>query len=305
MSRGRGGAAGEPARGGQWGMSRTMRPDRSHPIRPPPHRAAVRAAGALSGRVVAFSGGMIIRLAGPLEGLSVVAPSYRGLPLPSGGRLPLRVAVPPLPPGPARHRGAAARARRRGRPRDGPAVGAPVRPGLCRGCAPAPSGARWPGAPGRGVRHDQRRAAVPVAGRGPARDRARHPAAKPAGRGRGPAFPPEADDEDPAGAPGARHRQAPLLRRRPPRGDAVGRTPLPQGLNHRAENSHRPTRQRERAMRGFRPVGCRLTRPRSAASQPRCRPRRHLTAPTCRAGMVIRFANWDRITGVAGLPAVA
>jgi putative transposase len=43
----------------------------------------------------------------------------------------------------------------------------------------------------------------------------------------------------------------------------------PKYLNNRAENSHQPTRQRERAMKGFRSVGgpsgsC----PRSAASHP-------------------------------------
>jgi putative transposase len=41
------------------------------------------------------------------------------------------------------------------------------------------------------------------------------------------------------------------------------------GLNDRAENSHQPTRQRERAMKGFRPEVRRSgSCPRSAASHP-------------------------------------
>ncbi len=53
------------------------------------------------------------------------------------------------------------------------------------------------------------------------------------------------------------------------------------GLNNRAENSHQPTRQRERAMKGFRSTGA-AQRFLSAFSgiPPRFRPRRHLmTAP--------------------------
>jgi putative transposase len=41
------------------------------------------------------------------------------------------------------------------------------------------------------------------------------------------------------------------------------------GLNNRAENSHQPTRQRERTMKGFRSVGgAQRSWPRSAASHP-------------------------------------
>ncbi|PWI05179.1 IS6 family transposase [Streptomyces sp. NWU339] len=78
-------------------------------------------------------------------------------------------------------------------------------------------------------------------------------------------------------------------------------------LNNRAENSHQPTRQRERAMKGFRSVGA-AQRFLSAFSgiSPHFRPRRHLmTAPGHRAEMTIRFAIWDQVTGVAGLPAEA
>ena len=76
------------------------------------------------------------------------------------------------------------------------------------------------------------------------------------------------------------------------------------GLNNRAENSHQPTRQRERAMKGFRS-------PRSAQKflavlsqiSPHFRPPRHLvTAPEYRAEMTTRFAVWDHTTGVTTLP---
>ncbi|MFF3934265.1 IS6 family transposase [Streptomyces hirsutus] len=78
-------------------------------------------------------------------------------------------------------------------------------------------------------------------------------------------------------------------------------------LNNRAENSHQPTRQRERAMKGFRSVGAaqRFLAAFSGIS-PRFRPRRHrLTATEYRTEMTIRFTVWDQITGVAGLPAAA
>jgi putative transposase len=76
------------------------------------------------------------------------------------------------------------------------------------------------------------------------------------------------------------------------------------GLNNRAENSHQPTRQRERAMKGFRDAG-RTQQFLAAFSQisPHFRPRRHLmTAAQFRTEMIIRFAVWDRITGSTGLP---
>ncbi|MFF2964089.1 IS6 family transposase [Streptomyces sp. NPDC057963] len=79
------------------------------------------------------------------------------------------------------------------------------------------------------------------------------------------------------------------------------------GLNNRAENSHQPTRQRERAMKGFRSAGA-VQRFLSAFSgiSPHFRPRRHLmTAAHYRAEMTIRFAIWDQITGATALPAAA
>ncbi|MEV6319266.1 IS6 family transposase [Streptomyces sp. NPDC051776] len=79
------------------------------------------------------------------------------------------------------------------------------------------------------------------------------------------------------------------------------------GLNNREENSHQPTRQRERAMKGF-------LSPRSAEKflaafsqiSPHFRPRRHLMATSeYRAEMTIRFTTWDHITGVTALPNAA
>ncbi|WPW27266.1 IS6 family transposase [Streptomyces atratus] len=79
------------------------------------------------------------------------------------------------------------------------------------------------------------------------------------------------------------------------------------GLNNRAENSHQPTRQRERAMKGFHSVGG-AQRFLSAFSgiSPHFRPRRHLmTAPDHRAEMTVRFAIWDQVTGAVGRPTTA
>ncbi|MCX4784412.1 IS6 family transposase [Streptomyces sp. NBC_01264] len=79
------------------------------------------------------------------------------------------------------------------------------------------------------------------------------------------------------------------------------------GLNNRAENSHQPTRQRERAMKGFRSVGG-AQRFLSAFTgiSPDFRPHRHLmTARRHRFEMTIRFAVWNQITGTTGMPATA
>ncbi|MFJ8596416.1 IS6 family transposase [Streptomyces sp. NPDC093598] len=81
----------------------------------------------------------------------------------------------------------------------------------------------------------------------------------------------------------------------------------PKYLNNRAENSHQPTRQRERAMKGFRSVGG-AQRFLSAFSgiTPHFRPRRHLIpAHDYRAEMTVRFAIWEQITQVAGLATTA
>jgi putative transposase len=78
-------------------------------------------------------------------------------------------------------------------------------------------------------------------------------------------------------------------------------------LNNRAENSHQPTRQRERAMKGFHSTGA-AQRFLSAFSgiSPHFRCRRHLMpAHDYRAEMAVRFAIWEQITGVASPAATA
>ncbi|MEU2135342.1 IS6 family transposase [Streptomyces sp. NPDC018352] len=79
------------------------------------------------------------------------------------------------------------------------------------------------------------------------------------------------------------------------------------GLNNRAENSHQPTRQRERAMKGFRSVGgAQQFLAAFSGISPHFRPRRHrMTAAHYRTEMTTRFAIRDQVTGVAGLPAAA
>ncbi|OYD61420.1 putative transposase [Rhodococcus sp. OK302] len=71
-------------------------------------------------------------------------------------------------------------------------------------------------------------------------------------------------------------------------------------LNNRAENSHQPARQRERAMKGFRSVGS-AQRFLAAFSRisPHFRPPRHrMTATDCRTEMAARFQVWDQVTEV-------
>jgi putative transposase len=72
-------------------------------------------------------------------------------------------------------------------------------------------------------------------------------------------------------------------------------------LNNRAENSHQPTRQRERAMKKFTSAG-HAQRFLSAFSgiSPHFRPGRHrLSAVEYRREMTDRFTTWNQITGTA------
>ncbi|MGH3805873.1 MAG: IS6 family transposase [Pseudonocardiaceae bacterium] len=75
-------------------------------------------------------------------------------------------------------------------------------------------------------------------------------------------------------------------------------------LNNRAENSHQPTRQRERAMKKFAsPGGAQRFLSAFSDISPHFRPRRHrLTAAQYRHEMTSRFATWNE---VVGLPAAA
>jgi putative transposase len=79
------------------------------------------------------------------------------------------------------------------------------------------------------------------------------------------------------------------------------------GLNNRTENSHQPTRQRERAMKGLRSVA-RAPRFLAAFSyiSPHVRPRRHLfTAFDYRNETKSRFTVWKQITGTTTVPQAA
>jgi len=72
-------------------------------------------------------------------------------------------------------------------------------------------------------------------------------------------------------------------------------------LNNRAENSHQPTRQRERRMQGFKSPGHaqRFLSAYGPIAQ-HVRPRRHrLSAQASRQEMVQRFQSWQEVTGLA------
>jgi putative transposase len=71
-------------------------------------------------------------------------------------------------------------------------------------------------------------------------------------------------------------------------------------LNNRAENSHQPTRQRERRMQGFKSAGHaqRFLSAYGPIAQ-HFRPRRHLfSAPVYRQEMKQRLQIWAEITGM-------
>jgi putative transposase len=72
-------------------------------------------------------------------------------------------------------------------------------------------------------------------------------------------------------------------------------------LNNRAENSHQPTRARERAMKRFRsPGGAQRFLSAFSTISPHFRPHRHrLTAIQYRHEMNTRFTTWNQVTGVA------
>jgi putative transposase len=72
-------------------------------------------------------------------------------------------------------------------------------------------------------------------------------------------------------------------------------------LNNRAENSHQPTRQRERRLQGFKSPGhARRFLAAYGLIAQHFRPRRHqLTAPIYRRKMGQRFQVWRQVTGLA------
>ena len=71
-------------------------------------------------------------------------------------------------------------------------------------------------------------------------------------------------------------------------------------LNNRAENSHQPTRQRERARKRSRsPGGAQRFLSAFSAISPHFRPHRHrLTAIQYRHEMTTRFTTWHQATGL-------
>jgi putative transposase len=73
------------------------------------------------------------------------------------------------------------------------------------------------------------------------------------------------------------------------------------GLNNRAENSHRPTRRRERALQRFKsPEHAQQFLSAFGPISDHFRPRRHLfPAPEYHQAMRTRFASWRQATGLA------
>jgi putative transposase len=73
------------------------------------------------------------------------------------------------------------------------------------------------------------------------------------------------------------------------------------GLNNRAENSHRPTRRRERALQRFKsPEHAQQFLAPFGPISDYFRPRRHrLPAPTYRHTLQARFATWREVTELA------
>jgi putative transposase len=71
-------------------------------------------------------------------------------------------------------------------------------------------------------------------------------------------------------------------------------------LNNRAEDSHQPTRQRERAMKKFSsPGGAQRFLSAFSAISPHFRTRRHLLhAQEYRSEMANRFSIWNDVTGL-------
>jgi putative transposase len=73
------------------------------------------------------------------------------------------------------------------------------------------------------------------------------------------------------------------------------------GLNNRAENSHQPTRQRERAMRRFKGPdhAQRFLEPFGPIREHFCPGRHRLSASDYRAILLARFATWRAAAGIA------
>jgi putative transposase len=75
------------------------------------------------------------------------------------------------------------------------------------------------------------------------------------------------------------------------------------GLNNRAENSHQPTRRRERQMKRFKSAGQaqRFFSARDQINNLFHLRRDHLTADQYRTARTQAFQSWTEVTGVAAL----
>jgi putative transposase len=73
------------------------------------------------------------------------------------------------------------------------------------------------------------------------------------------------------------------------------------GLNNRAENSHQPTRQRERTMRRFKSVGQaqRFLERFGPIWEHFCPGRHRRSGNDHRTSLAMRFAHWREVRGVA------
>jgi DDE superfamily endonuclease len=180
-------------------------------------------------------------------------------------------------------------------------MGAEVRPKCCQP-NPAPAAACWRHvASGRGCREDCGEEALALAGGGPERGRAGHPGAEPAREHAAKRLLREllkkqmcsprlliTDKLRSYGAakreimPGVEHRQH-------------------KGLNNRAENSHQPTRRRERQMKRFKSArqAQRFLSAHDQINNLFHLRRDHLPATQYRVARAQAFQTWAEVTGVA------
>ncbi len=160
-----------------------------------------------------------------------------------------------------------------------------------RGCTPA-----WRQvAPRRSVRQDLRSPKVLVAGSRSARQRPRHIDPGQAGRQGCDQVLQETTEETRPPAAGAGHRQLPSYQVAHRKTMSTTEHRQNKYLNNRCENSRQPTRQRERAMKGFRSVGSaqRFLSSFSRISPHFRPPRRCMTATGHRTEIAARFQVWD------------
>ncbi|MGE2772662.1 DDE-type integrase/transposase/recombinase [Rhodococcus sp. 1.20] len=108
----------------------------------------------------------------------------------------------------------------------------------------------------------------------------------------------ETTEETRPPAAGAGHRQLPSYQVAHQKTMSTTEHRQNKYLNNRCENSRQPTRQRERAMKGFRSVGSaqRFLFSLSRISPHFRPPRRRMTATDHRTEIATRFQVWDQVT---------